>query len=65
MIEKKRLARQRQHVCNGVVTAWGSPVLQVSGHTATEQARSTSAWNRKATKSYDRVTPTLVYMAFA
>jgi len=28
-------------------------------------ACSTSAWNRKATGSYDGVTPTLVYMAFA
>jgi len=29
------------------------------------KARSTSAWNRKATGSYDRVAPTLVCMAFA
>jgi len=29
------LARQRRCGCNGVVTAWGSPVLQVSGHNAT------------------------------
>jgi len=54
------LARQRQRGFNGVVTAWGSPVLQVSGHNATEQARGTSALG-----SYDGVTPTLVYMAFA
>ena len=59
------LARQRQRGFNGVVTAWGSPVLQVSGHNATEQARGDSAWNRKAMGSYDGVTPTLVYMAFA
>jgi len=59
------LVRQRQRGCNSVVSAWGSPVLHVSGHNATERARSTSTWNRKATGSYDGVTPTLVYMDFA
>jgi len=29
------------------------------------KARSTSAWKRKATGSYDGVIPTLVYLAFA
>ena len=58
------LARQRRRGFNGVVTAWGSPVLQVSGQNATERARSTSEWNCKAIGSYDGVTPTLVCMAF-
>ena len=39
--------------------------ISSSGHNATEWARSTSAWNCKATGSYDGVTPTMVYMAFA